>query len=349
MHDDAQAEAGRWQQLAEVLVCPRCGAHLVDRNSAAHAPFVCPGCTAAYPVVDGMPIFLLPNEGDGASALAFEQQWKMQAEGLYEKDTLYGETAEQELQSFLERFGIGSPSELAGKRILDVGCGSGRLTRNLAGWAPHAVVVGGDRSGSAHLAHARCRDAANAFVIQMDLHHPPFAPASFDLVYADGVLPHVPDAEAGLACLDRLTRPGGQLFLWIYPRRFSPYRAMRDLLLRSHRLPRAVQRTLEWGLAVPLWATFKLWEPLRGPRRRSLREVVFQLHDNLTPPYQHRRSVEEVMSSFARLGYENVHALGPLVGVAGVKAMTRGAPGASASPSSEALHDKQRRAQDLLL
>jgi len=344
MHDHAHEPTGLRQQLAELLVCPRCGARLVDRHApAGKESFVCTECAAEYPVVDGMPIFLIGNAGDDASALVFDQQWKMHAEGLYEKDTLYGETAEQELRSFLERFEIQAPAELAGKRILDIGCGSGRLTRNLARWAPHAEVVGGELSNSALLAHLRCRDAANAFIVQMDLHHPPFAPESFDFVYADGVLPHVPDPEAGLACLDRLTRPGGRLFLWIYPRRFSPYRALRDLLPRLHRLPGALQRMLEWSLAVPIWAAFKFCEPLRGPRRRSLREVVFQVHDNLAPPYQHRRSVEEVMSSLARLGYVNVQAHAPLVGVAGVKPVVREASEGRASSSSEAPRDQGRR------
>jgi SAM-dependent methyltransferase len=265
-----------------------------------------------------MPILIPDTAPIDRTDLAFETQWELHARGAFEKDTIYGESAAAELTSFLTRFAIETPAALAGKRILDVGCGSGRLTRNLAVYAPAACIVGGDRSGVARFAHRQCRELRNALVVQFDLHAPPFGAETFDFIYADGVLPHVPDPAAALRRLDRLLRPGGRLFVWMYPRGFSPYRFVRDLLLRSCRYPPAVQQALCWMFGVPLHAAFKLYEPLRGPRRRSLREVVFMLHDNLTPEFQHRRTPGELAADFALLGY-TTRALDPPVGIVGTK------------------------------
>jgi uncharacterized protein YbaR (Trm112 family)/protein-L-isoaspartate O-methyltransferase len=308
-------------EFLELLVCPACrsGTHaspLVEKPSG----LACEACGGRFPVIDGLPV-LLPDAATATdrTAAAFAHQWQLQNEGSYEQETIYGETAEEELASFRSRFGIERPEELAGKTVLDIGCGSGRLTANLARWAPQAIVAGGERSEAARIAHRRCQGASGAFIVQTDLLRSAFRPRSFDFVYADGVVPHVPDPEAAVGALDDLVRPGGKLFVWIYPRTFSPYRLLRDVLVRPARFPLALQRAIEWTVGVPLWAAFKLYERGHGPRRRSLREVLFMLHDNLAPEYQHRRSPAEMARSFARTGYRDIAECGQETGIVGTK------------------------------
>ena len=309
------------QTLDSVFTCPACGGALT--RDAARSLWVCEAPVHRFPEAAGLPVLLVNAAAADVTQQAFARQWALQAEGTYESDTIYGETAEAELQSFLDRFGIRSPAELAGRRILDVGCGSGRLTRNLAEWAPEAQVIGGDRSEAARIAHRRCAGLPNVRVAQFDLYAPPFPAASFDFIYADGVIPHVPDAERAVEALDRLLRPGGRMFVWIYPRRFSPYRLLRDVLVRPHALPLAIQRSIEWGIGTPLWMAFKLWEPLRGPRRRSWREVIFQIHDNLAPEFQHRRTPAQMAACFQKLGYADIRTSEPDTGVTATR---RGTP-----------------------
>ena len=297
--------------MRDAFICPRCSGVLVASPDAVR----CTACSRLFPVVDSMPVLLPEGVADDVTARAFARQWALRETGAFETETLYGESAAEELQSFLDRFGVRAAHELAGKRILDIGCGSGRLTRSLAEYAPAARIVAGDRSDAARVAARRCRGLANVRVAQFDLLQPPLPAGAFDLVYADGVVPHVPDADAALSALVPLLAPGGRLFVWIYPERFSPYRLLRDVLVRPYRFPRRVQRAICWGAGVPLWAAFKVWEPVRGPRRRSLREIVFMLHDNLAPEFQHRRRPEDMIAHLRALGCSDVRSVPPDTGV----------------------------------
>lgn len=307
-------------EFLDLLACPACGAHLSVSADAGGSELVCVGCASRFATVDGMPL-LLPESAalPDTTARAFSAQWRLREAGYYEQETLYGETAEREVASFLSRFSIGSPTDLNGKTILDAGCGCGRLTNNLAHLAPDVLVVGGDRSDAAWIAHRQCQGAGNVLVVQMDLLRAPFRPGSFDYVYADGLLPAVPDLSIALRSADRLVRPGGRLFVWVYPRVFNPYRALRNLLVKPYRLPLRVLRAVEWTAGIPFWLAFKMCELLLGARRRSLGEVLFNLHDNLAPEHQHRRRPDEIEAAFAALGYVDVQAIGPPTGVVGTK------------------------------
>ena len=103
-----------------------------------------------------------------------------------------------------------------GDRVLDVGCGSGVVTRTLARRvAPGGCAVGVDAS-SALLAVARelANEAGLSRLIELregDCRALPFPDASFDAVLAATVLTHVPDAGRALAEMVRVTRAGGRV------------------------------------------------------------------------------------------------------------------------------------------
>lgn len=98
-----------------------------------------------------------------------------------------------------------------GARILDVGCGTGAVSRAaLAALGAEAFVVAMDPSNDM-LAAARRGGVER--VVMASLPRLPFADASFDVVLSAFVLTHVDDPDAALADMARVLRPRGRIGL----------------------------------------------------------------------------------------------------------------------------------------
>jgi ubiquinone/menaquinone biosynthesis C-methylase UbiE len=99
----------------------------------------------------------------------------------------------------------------AGARVLDVGCGTGVLTRRLARSPGVASVVGVDVA-PALLDRARelCAEPGVEFR-EGDATALPFGGAEFDAVVLDSTLSHVPDTRGAIAEVARVLRPAGLL------------------------------------------------------------------------------------------------------------------------------------------
>lgn len=101
-----------------------------------------------------------------------------------------------------------------GMTILDVGCGPGTITADLARWVEPGAVVGVDRS-PAVLAEATAafptREHPNLRFAPGDVYGLEFEDASFDVVFAHQILQHLTDPVAALGEMRRVLRRGGLL------------------------------------------------------------------------------------------------------------------------------------------
>ena len=95
------------------------------------------------------------------------------------------------------------------ERILDLGCGDGSLTRQLAERVPRGSVLGID-AASEMLDAARDKCAPNMAVHQLDITQLAFE-AEFDVVFSNAALHWVHDHTAVLHKIHRALRPGGVL------------------------------------------------------------------------------------------------------------------------------------------
>lgn len=113
--------------------------------------------------------------------------------------------------------------EIHGSKVLDVGTGTGL---SLPYFAPYCRVTGIDLSADM-LAQAQKRVARRRLnnieaLLEMDAAHMAFANNSFDSVLATFVMSVVPDPNAVMAEMARVTRPGGRIYL------FNHFRANAD-------------------------------------------------------------------------------------------------------------------------
>lgn len=108
---------------------------------------------------------------------------------------------------------------LAGKDVLEVGCGSGIAAQMFA--EASATLTAVDLTPWA-VQTTRARLEAfdlEANVFEADAERLPFADESFDLVFSWGVIHHSSDMDRALRELVRVTRHGGEVVLMVYHRR----------------------------------------------------------------------------------------------------------------------------------
>jgi SAM-dependent methyltransferase len=219
---------------------------------------------------------------------------------------------EEDAAVFRVKTGV-APGSLAGKLLLDAGCGGGRYARLLGRHG--AKVVGVDLSSAVEKAAALCAELPGVTIVQADLEKLPLAEGVFDLAFSIGVLHHGPNPRAAFAQVARRVKPGGRLAVWLYRRNTPPQEWINSALRAiSTRLP---PRLLE-GACVGLGALGGV--PVLN---RTLNKVAnFSNHPDWTlrvcdnfdwyaPRFQSHHTVDELKGWFHEEGYTDVVELPP--------------------------------------
>ena len=118
---------------------------------------------------------------------------------------------------------LGPAGGLAGRRVLEVGCGAAMCSRWVAGEG--ALPVALDLSGAMlrHAAEAAARTGVPVPLVQADAQRLPFADGSFEVACtAFGAVPFVADSAAVMREVARVLRPGGRwVFATTHPLRWA--------------------------------------------------------------------------------------------------------------------------------
>jgi SAM-dependent methyltransferase len=123
---------------------------------------------------------------------------------------------------------------LAGRRVLEVGAGSGRDSLEIARWGASVVLLDYVMS-----AFDVIRPQAGAAGVQVhcvcgDALRPPFREGTFTLVFHQGLLEHFRDPRPLLAQNRYLTAPGGYCLIDV-PQRYHPYTLAKHVLIALNR------------------------------------------------------------------------------------------------------------------
>lgn len=123
---------------------------------------------------------------------------------------------------------------LAGKaRVLDAGCGNGRVTALLRRHSDPAIteVVGIDLV-AADVARANLDQAPNVKVLQKDLLDDLADLGRFDFIYCQEVLHHTADPERAFRNVASLLAAGGEIAIYVYAKK-APVREFVDDFVRA--------------------------------------------------------------------------------------------------------------------
>jgi len=309
------------EEVLAILRCLSCRGPLDARENE----LVCSGCGRKYPCVDGVFRFVDAQQYTGS----FGFQWHVHART--QLDTHENKRSEND---FRERTGF-RPQDLAGKLVLDVGCGMGRFADIATRWGAH--VVGIDLSLAAEVAARNLADR-EATIFQADVFQLPFAPESFDFIYSIGVLHHTPDCERAFKSLPGLLKPGGRIAIWLYSAYNKWYR-MSDVYRKvTRRMSPGTLHALCYGV-VPLYGIHQVLRkiPLVGrPASGALRYAIpmafhrdrtwriLDTFDWYSPWYQSKHTYEEVFRWFESCGLEDLRVIDQPIAVQGRKPLHAG-------------------------
>jgi SAM-dependent methyltransferase len=283
-------------ELISLLQCPRCRGNLGVEGGPSPG-LICRSCAASYAIVGGVP--RLAGESYAAS---FGRQWNRYDVARPEEDEA----------TFRVKTGV-DPRELAGRLVLDAGCGGGRYARLLGRHG--ARVVGVDLSSAVDKAAALCAEFPDVAIVQADLLDLPVADGAFDLVYSIGVLHHTPDPRRAFAQIARRVKTGGRLAVWLYRRNTAPQEWLNSALRAvSTRLPAPVLEPLCTGLGVlggvpVLNRTLNKLANFSSHPDRILR--VCDNFDWYAPRYQSHHTPNELRNWFAEEGFTDIAELPP--------------------------------------
>jgi SAM-dependent methyltransferase len=186
---------------------------------------------------------------DQDTADAFAASWNhLPAGSVYTRD------------QFVDWMAPLTQEEVQGKKVLELGCGSGCLMYHMISWKP-SLLVGVDLGDAVVSARRDLALVSNVGwrVEQGDLTQ--YSSDGFDITYCIGVLQHLKDPKAGLDAVIRNTVPGGAFHAWVYAREGN------GLIVSIVDPIRKIASRLPWwltkyGLATPLVAPYYVYAKL---------------------------------------------------------------------------------------
>lgn len=284
-------------ELRALLRCRTC-LGLLESAPEGDSALRCVGCEASFPIVRGVPRLA----GDSYVA-SFGRQWNRFNVVRDEEDEAV----------FRAKTGV-DPYSLAGRLVLDAGCGGGRYARLLSRMG--AKVLGVDLSDAVEQASKATAEFPGTAIIQADLLDLPIVDRAFDLVFSIGVLHHSPDPRRAFAEIARLVKPGGRLAVWLYRKNTPPQEWINSALRAvTTRTPARILEPISAGLgifgSVPLLnKTFNKVFNFSNHPDWTLR--VCDNFDWYAPTYQSHHTVAELRSWFTSEGFTDLRDLRPL-------------------------------------
>ncbi len=217
------------EDAASLIRCPSCHQPGLALEQVAEE-FHCPACHATFAANLEKQWAQLVDGGDNNQLKDNIQAWwgDLYKQLYSENDArLTHEKYDRQLVDLEDFFRISEHlavnemplTELAGKRILEIGSGAGAHSAlfNKYGADVVSVDLTPERVVSTALKHSLVKGGRGR-AYQADAENLPFCDEQFDIVYSNGVLHHSENTETCLSEVYRVLKPGGLVVLMLYSR-----------------------------------------------------------------------------------------------------------------------------------
>jgi len=241
---------------------------------------------------------------DRGTKANFDEEWHQHCVG---DRTWSMDLASRVEAFFLEPMRI-PREELAGKLVLDAGCGNG--SQSVAYTQLGCEVIAVDISSGVEHGHRFRRRLEGAVpdkvhFVQADLERPPFAPQLFDIIHSAGVLHHTPDTRRTFESLVPLLKNEGTLYVWLYKYETIVTPILNGIRFFTTSIPSSIFSRLALLLA-PAFRVFCATTNALGIRAYASlnrREARLALMDIFGVPYAHYHTYEEVADWYRVLSF----------------------------------------------
>jgi SAM-dependent methyltransferase len=317
-------------KFVSLLCCPKTGSDLTLEVDELFADQTIRSGTLVsareghrYPIINGIPRFVAREH----YASSFGYEWRKWPRLQFESQNAGRPTAGHTSRMFEAITGL-RPDDLAGKLVVEFGCGPGRFLDLVRRGG--ATAVGIDMSAAVEVARENFHGDGDVLIVQGDIVHPPFRTESFGVGYTIGVLHHTPNPERGLEALARVVKRGGLVACCVYPKHsFYDFPSVR-FYRRMHQFVRSLgaaglARRLALGYSYfAAYGLYPLFAVLRRiPVIRRLvsylekyacvcvnipdgRWRVLDVFDAITPAFASTHTADEVAGWFRAAGCEGI-------------------------------------------
>lgn len=299
-------------------VCTKCDVPLLEKTGPegegmiAGTVLQCQKCNAEYPVKDGVPRFLSgKNYTD-----SFGYQWNIHRKT--QLDSFSGLPITRNRLFMMTNW----PERMEGQTILEAGSGAGRFTEVLL--STGAEVFSFDYSSAVEANRLNNGHSAKLRLFQGDIYDIPLQRASFDKVICLGVLQHTPDPERAFKCLAQYVKPGGELVIDIYAKKFTSLLHWKYILrpvtkhIRKEILYKIIERMVP--ILLPVSVVFRKtlgkigsrllpiaeYSDLGLPYETNKQWAMLDTFDMYSPRYDIPQNIKNVEKWFREAGFFDV-------------------------------------------
>lgn len=205
-----------------------------------------------------------------------------------------------------------TPESVAGKDMLDAGCGMGRNSYWPLSWGAKSVTGIDNDERTLASAQKTLAEFPNATVTRCDISNIQWE-NQFDIVMCIGVLHHLRNPELALKNFCRALRPEGKIVIWVYSYEGNEWIVRFVDPIRkaiTSKLPLPIVHFLAYFCSIPLYLFVKIF---RGPSPYLKQLSTFRLYhinsivfDQLIPAVANYWRRDEVFALAQHAGVKNI-------------------------------------------